>query len=198
MTKNAKIALCAIVVALIAILIAVASCTSCSNDTAKTTQKKDAQFTATDKADVKETTEGSKEEASSESQQAESAPSTANSGQASPATGGGGSPSPSSGGSEPVPSQHEHTWATRTIDDGEVWVVDQAAWDEKVLVGGHYECSCGINWGTDVKSMAKHCAETGCTTTAVDDYDWIHHEEVGHYEQRSHSETYCTVCGAIA
>ena len=198
MTKNAKIALCAIVVVLIAILIAVASCSGCSNDKAKTTQGKDAQVTATDKTQVKEQAEEPKEEASSEGQEQKGASSSASSGGASPAGGGSdGGSTPSSSGGEPTPAQHEHTWATRTVSDGEVWVVDQAAWDEKVAIGDHYHCSCGMDW-YDTDSYISHQDDALCSYSVVTDYDWIHHDEVGHYEQRSHSETYCTVCGAIA
>ena len=100
-----------------------------------------------------------------------------------------------SGGGEPDPPAHVHTWATRTVSDGQNWVVDQPAWDEQVAVGSHYHCTCGYDWYD--QSMIAHQKEAGCNVSAVTDYEWVHHDEVGHFEESTHTETYCTGCGAV-
>lgn len=131
-------------------------------------------------------------EAVAQAQQAQS------SGAAAPASSGGSPSGGESGGSAagPATPQHEHSWATRTVDDGDVWVVDQAAWDEQVVTGGHIHCTCGMDW-YDSQSYANHQDEALCRYSVVTDYEWVHHDEVGHYEHMSHTETYCTGCGAV-
>lgn len=92
--------------------------------------------------------------------------------------------------------KHSHTWATRTVSDGKVWVVDEDEWDEKVWVGDHIHCSCGLDW-YNTESYIEHQDVALCGSSVVNDYEWVHHDATGHYETKSHTETYCTGCGAV-
>lgn len=116
-------------------------------------------------------------------------------GSAAPAGGNGGGSS--SGGSEPGPSQHVHTWVQQQVGTESVWIVDQSAWDEQVAVGEHIHCSCGMDWYS-VDSYIPHQDEALCRYSVVTDYEWVHHDEVGHYEDRAIYQTVCSGCGAVA
>ena len=107
----------------------------------------------------------------------------------------------------------------------QVWVVDEAAWDETVEktetreVNG-YKCRCGLVF-TDINEWNAHSDyyeddenewdnHTGWSSTTVIEEvvvgtETIHHDEVGHYETRTVTEAYdetvvtgqkCSKCGA--
>lgn len=197
-SKKAKRNICialAVLLAIVVILLAAMSWQGQTQAPTGNTGASTSQKTASDKAagtDGKEDTDTAQQEQSGQSGQGNSI----GGGSATPAGGNGGGSS--SGGSEPGPSQHEHTWVQQQVGTESVWIVDQSAWDEKVAVGSHIECTCGINWGTNIEAAVGHCAETGCTRTVVTDFDWVHHDEVGHYEDRAIYQTVCSGCGAVA
>ena len=106
----------------------------------------------------------------------------------------------------------------------QVWVVDEAAWDEEVNTTElqqiqKYECRCGIvfdtpsEWEAHLMSfdpqegMTNHSGWTSVYVTeeVVTGTETIHHDEVGHYETRTVTEAYdetvvtgqkCSKCGA--
>lgn len=106
----------------------------------------------------------------------------------------------------------------------QVWVVDEAAWDETVNKTetkevSKYECRCGQvfntedDWWSHVMSFdfeegaTNHSGWTSVTVTeeVVVGTETIHHDEVGHYETRTVTEAYdetvvtgqkCSKCGA--
>lgn len=106
-----------------------------------------------------------------------------------PSTGSSSAPSKSdskpSSGSTSKPS-HEHTWQAQyrsepVYETRTRTVVDQAAWDEQVLSGSHYQFSDGYVTSDDADAWA-HQKATHASYTVVDDYTTIHHEAVTHQE----------------
>lgn len=68
-----------------------------------------------------------------------------------------------------------------------VWVVDQPAWDEQVLSGGHFITSDGHAFYdndsmTDYVTQQIKAGNTRISYSVVDDYTTIHHPEQGHWE----------------
>lgn len=113
---------------------------------------------------------------------------------AKPSTGSGSAPSKSdskpSSGSSSKPS-HEHTWQAQyrsepVYETRTRTVVDQDAWDEKVLSGSHAVCSDGSVF-YDNAALAAYCKKMAMAGTpvsyyTVDDYTTVHHEAVTHQE----------------
>lgn len=116
-----------------------------------------------------------------------------------------------SGSAEPPAQSHKHTWVDVTEErwvSNSVWVVDQAAWDEPVWTSV-WICKCGatFNSGADVDRHLKEAALSGdfnhSYTVSESITDYIHHDEVGHWEDQGHYETVvvgrkCSGCGASA
>lgn len=136
------------------------------------------------------------------------------------ATGGGTQGKPSGGtGSAPQqqpqqpaqPSQpaHTHTWVGQTAQQwvpNNVWVVDQAAWDEPIYTST-WVCKCGATFGSEgaVNSHLESAALSGdfnhsySVSETITGYN--HHDEVGHWEDRGYNQTVvtgyvCSGCGA--
>lgn len=120
---------------------------------------------------------------------------------------GGNSGGGSNGGSS-KPS-HTHSWVEQTTKQwvpNNVWVVDQAAWDEVVPGRTYLLCSCGATfdndgaWGEHSKNAALNGDLNHSYTVKVENTT-IHHDEIGHWEDRGHNETVvtgyvCSGCGA--
>lgn len=122
---------------------------------------------------------------------------------------GGSSSSGSSSGGSPSQPEHQHSWTAQTeqrwVPDN-VWVVDQAAWDEPIY-SEQVVCACGAifdtttEWSEHVKSFG--WGNSGHSYSVMDvQTGSIHHEEVGHWEDRGHYETVttgyvCSGCGAV-
>lgn len=115
----------------------------------------------------------------------------------------------SNGGGTSEPS-HKHTWVEQTAQKwvpNNVWVVDKPAWDEKVPGKSFIRCSCGgtFNTNADWSAHAKSAALAGdlshTSSVVTGPGTTIHHDEVGHWEDRGHNETVvtgyaCSGCGA--
>ncbi|VWL93798.1 Uncharacterised protein [Collinsella intestinalis] len=115
----------------------------------------------------------------------------------------------SSSGSTSRPS-HKHTWVEQTAQKwvpDNVWVVDKPAWDEKVPGKSFIRCSCGATFNTnaDWSAHAKSAALAGdlshTSSVVTGPGTTIHHDEVGHWEDRGRNETVvtgyaCSGCGA--
>lgn len=134
------------------------------------------------------------------------------------ATGGGTQSKPSGGSTGGSPQQqpqqpaqpaHTHTWVEQTAQQwvpNNVWVVDQAAWDEVVPGSSYILCSCGATFSSNAEWSAHnkdnllsggagHSYSVQTTTTT------IHHDEVGHWEDQGYNQTVvtgyvCSGCGA--
>lgn len=114
----------------------------------------------------------------------------------------------SNGGGTSEPS-HKHTWVEQTAQKwvpNNVWVVDKPAWDEKVPGKSFIRCSCGATFNTnaDWSAHAKSAALAGdlshTSSVVTGPGTTIHHDEVGHWEDRGHNETVvtgyaCSGCG---
>ena len=133
------------------------------------------------------------------------------------ATGGGTQSKPSggsTGGAASKPSQpsqpaHTHTWVEQTAQQwvpNNVWVVDQAAWDEVVPGRTYVKCSCGAvfnndsEWGAHSESAAL-AGDFNHSYTVLTENTTVHHDEVGHWEDRGYNQTVvtgyvCSGCGA--
>lgn len=120
---------------------------------------------------------------------------------------GGNSGGASNGGSS-KPS-HTHTWVEQTTQQwvpNNVWVVDQAAWDEVVPGRTYVLCSCGATFADDNAwwnhaSDAAFNGDKNHSYTVMVENTTIHHDEVGHWEDQGHNETVvtgykCSGCGA--
>lgn len=119
---------------------------------------------------------------------------------------GGNSGGGSNGGSS-KPS-HTHTWVEQTTQQwvpNNVWVVDQAAWDEVVPGRTYVLCSCGATfdndgaWGEHSKDAALN-GDLNHSYTVMVENTTIHHDEVGHWEDRGYNQTIvtgyvCSSCG---
>lgn len=113
------------------------------------------------------------------------------------------------GGGASKPS-HKHTWVEQTAQKwvpNNVWVVDKPAWDEKVPGKSFIRCSCGgtFNTNADWSAHAKSAALAGdlshTSSVVTGPGTTIHHDEVGHWEDRGYNETVvtgyaCSGCGA--
>ena len=93
---------------------------------------------------------------------------------------------------------HTHKWEkiTRT---NRVWVVDREAYDEGVYET-KYKCECGfITSLEDKKGMNQHEIDTGhAYGTDRIKVGTIHHNEVGHYENKVEViDRKCTICGIL-
>lgn len=94
------------------------------------------------------------------------------------------------------PSEHYHAWievyetvhhAAETHKEN-VYVVDQAAYDEEVY-GRHTVCNqCGAVFYNDFQAYIEHCENSngncGSYHTEKRVIDIIHHDEIGHYEEK--------------
>lgn len=133
------------------------------------------------------------------------------------ATGGGTQSKPSggsTGGTAAKPSQpsqpaHTHTWVEQTTQQwvpNNVWVVDQAAWDEPIYTST-WVCKCGATFSSEgaVNSHLESAALSGdfnhsySVSETITGYN--HHDEVGHWEDRGYNQTVvtgyvCSGCGA--
>lgn len=117
--------------------------------------------------------------------------------------------SSSSGNSSSQPPAHVHDWVAQTEQrwvPNNVWVVDQAAWDEVVLGDSYILCSCGATFDSNA-AWSAHSKEAVLAGDYTHSYsvetekETIHHDEVGHYEDQGHYETVttgyrCSECGA--
>lgn len=114
----------------------------------------------------------------------------------------------SNGGGAPKPS-HQHTWVEQTAQKwvpDNVWVVDKAAWDEVVLGRTYILCTCGATFNTnaDWSAHAESAALAGDLShrsSVRTEKTTVHHDEVGHWEDRGRNETVvtgyaCSGCGA--
>lgn len=118
-------------------------------------------------------------------------------------------PSGNGGGQASSKPQHTHTWVEQTTTQwvsNNVWVVDQAAWDEVVPGASYYLCTCGATFG-DSAAVAAHVKETmlagdmSHTYSVQTNNQTIHHDEVGHWEDQGYNQTVvtgykCSGCGA--
>ena len=120
---------------------------------------------------------------------------------------GGNSGGGSNGGSS-KPS-HTHTWVEQTTQQwvpNNVWVVDQAAWDEVVPGRTYVLCSCGATFADD-NAWWNHASDAAFngdkkhSYTVMVENTTIHHDEVGHWEDHGYNQTVvtgyvCSGCGA--
>lgn len=120
----------------------------------------------------------------------------------------GGNSGGGSNGGNSKPS-HTHSWVEQTTQQwvpNNVWIVDQAAWDEVVPGRTYLLCSCGATfdndgaWGEHSKNAALNGDLNHSYTVKVENTT-IHHDEIGHWEDRGHNETVvtgyvCSGCGA--
>lgn len=124
-------------------------------------------------------------------------------GQASPKPSGG-----SNGGGTSKPS-HKHTWVEQTAQKwvpNNVWVVDKPAWDEKLPGRSYVQCTCGATFNTNAEWSAHNesamlAGDMSHRSSVKAEYTTIHHDEVGHWEDRGRNETVvtgyaCSGCGA--
>lgn len=121
---------------------------------------------------------------------------------------GGNSGGASNGGSS-KPS-HTHTWVEQTTQQwvpNNVWVVDQAAWDEVVPGRTYVLCTCGATFGSNAEWSAHNEAamlqgdKSHRSSVQTEPSTTIHHDEIGHWEDQGHNETVvtgykCSGCGA--
>lgn len=63
------------------------------------------------------------------------------------------------------------------------WVVDRAAWDEKVRIGSKIVCSDGYVCYTQAEIIAYLKQHVDVSYSVVDDYKTVHHDEQGHWEE---------------
>ena len=115
----------------------------------------------------------------------------------------------SNGGGTSKPS-HKHTWVEQTAQKGvpdNVWVVDKPAWDEKVPGKAYVQCTCGArfnneyDWGSHSEDAMLNGDFSHSYSVKREPGTTIHHDEVGHWEDRGHNETVvtgyaCSGCGA--
>ena len=114
----------------------------------------------------------------------------------------------SSSGSTSKPS-HKHTWVEQTAQKwvpDNVWVVDKAAWDEKLPGRSYVQCTCGATFNTNAEWSAHNesamlAGDMSHRSSVRTEYTTIHHDEVGHWEDRGRNETVvtgyaCSGCGA--
>ena len=115
----------------------------------------------------------------------------------------------SNGGGTSKPS-HEHTWVEQTAQKwvpDNVWVVDKAAWDEHVLGKAYVQCTCGArfnneyDWGSHSEDAMLNGDFSHSYSVKREPGTTIHHDEVGHWEDRGRNETVvtgyaCSGCGA--
>lgn len=120
-------------------------------------------------------------------------------------SGGSSGGSSSSGGTQ----AHTHTWVPQTEQQwvsNNVWVVDQAAWDEPVWTDT-IVCSCGNTYST-LSEWQSHNTPLllagGGHSYSVQSIltGTIHHDEVGHWEDQGYYQTVttgyvCSGCGAV-
>lgn len=115
----------------------------------------------------------------------------------------------SSSGSTSKPS-HKHTWVEQTAQKwvpNNVWVVDKAAWDEHVPGKAYVQCTCGArfnneyDWGSHSEDAMLNGDFSHSYSVKREPGTTIHHDEVGHWEDRGRNETVvtgyaCSGCGA--
>lgn len=115
----------------------------------------------------------------------------------------------SNGGGTSKPS-HKHTWVEQTAQKwvpNNVWVVDKPAWDEKVPGKAYVQCTCGArfnneyDWGSHSEDAMLNGDFSHSYSVKREPGTTIHHDEVGHWEDRGHNETVvtgyaCSGCGA--
>ncbi len=114
----------------------------------------------------------------------------------------------SNGGGTSKPS-HKHTWVEQTAQKwvpNNVWVVDKPAWDEKVPGKSYVQCTCGARFNSNAEWSAHNesamlAGDMSHRSSVKTEYTTIHHDEVGHWEDRGHNETVvtgyaCSGCGA--
>lgn len=114
----------------------------------------------------------------------------------------------SNSGSTSKPS-HKHTWVEQTAQKwvpDNVWVVDKAAWDEKLPGRSYVQCTCGATFSTNAEWSAHNesamlAGDMSHRSSVRTEYTTIHHDEVGHWEDRGRNETVvtgyaCSGCGA--
>lgn len=120
---------------------------------------------------------------------------------------GGNSGGGSNGGSS-KPS-HTHTWVEQTTQQwvpNNVWVVDQAAWDEVVPGRTYVLCTCGATFGSNAEWSSHNESAmlqgdmSHRSSVQTDPPTTIHHDEVGHWEDRGYNQTVvigyiCSKCG---
>ncbi len=128
--------------------------------------------------------------------------------------------------SKRISMSHTHTWATRTVTDQDAWdeqVCTKDAWDEKVCTKDawdeqvpryeekriHVCCDCGRPLGEGGPCQYCGCYDAcGKYVDVLVGYDTVHHDaeyttvhhdaeyQTVHHDAVTHTETYCTGCGA--
>lgn len=111
--------------------------------------------------------------------------------------------------SQPSQPQHTHTWVEQTTQQwvpNNVWVVDQAAWDEVVPGRTYVQCSCGAVFNNDSEwaahsESAALAGDFNHSYTVLTENTTVHHDEVGHWEDHGYNQTIvtgyvCSGCGA--
>lgn len=120
----------------------------------------------------------------------------------------GGNSSGGSNGGSSKPS-HTHTWVEQTTQQwvpNNVWVVDQAAWDEVVPGRTYVLCTCGATFGSNAEWSSHNESAmlqgdmSHRSSVQTDPPTTIHHDEVGHWEDRGYNQTVvigyiCSKCG---
>lgn len=108
--------------------------------------------------------------------------------------------------SKPSAAAHQHSWATRTV-------TDSAAWDERVLVRAAYDE--GVYDGEEIVFSDGHVCQTAKEAADYSNRQLdlgnnvsysvkrktriVHHDaeyKMVHHDAVTHTETYCTTCGA--
>lgn len=121
---------------------------------------------------------------------------------------GGNSGGGSNGGTSSKPSC-DHVWEEQTTQQwvpNNVWVVDQAAWDEVVPGRTYVLCTCGATFGSDAEwsshneSAMLQGDKSHRSSVQTEPSTTIHHDEVGHWEDRGYNQTVvigyiCSKCG---
>ena len=118
-------------------------------------------------------------------------------------------PSGGSNGAGASKPSHQHTWVEQTAQKwvpDNVWVVDKAAWDEHVPGKSYVQCTCGARFNSNAEWSAHNesamlAGDMSHRSSVKSEYTTIHHDEVGHWEDRGRNETVvtgytCSGCGA--
>lgn len=186
------------------------STSSSKKDEGKTSSSEDKSESKDESKSEDKKVADSKDSSSSSKKEDKGASSSkpASSQQQAPAT----KPSGNSGGqvsSKPSQPSHTHTWVEQTTTQwvsNNVWVVDQAAWDEPIYTAT-WVCKCGASFGSE-GAVIDHCTNMAFAGDNNHGYSvqeaitgYTHHDEVGHWEDQGYNQTVvtgykCSGCGA--
>lgn len=97
----------------------------------------------------------------------------------------------------------DHVWKEQTTQQwvpNNVWVVDQAAWDEVVPGRTYVLCTCGATFGSNAEWSSHNESAmlqgdmSHRSSVQAEPPTTIHHDEVGHWEDRGYNQAVVTGC----